>query len=33
LPLRIARESATGPDARFIVSTLERNGARADPAP
>ncbi|MFB1489488.1 MULTISPECIES: ankyrin repeat domain-containing protein [unclassified Thiocapsa] len=33
LPLRIARESAPGRDARFIVSTLERNGARADPLP
>ncbi|NCC27055.1 MAG: ankyrin repeat domain-containing protein [Gammaproteobacteria bacterium] len=33
LPLRIARESAPGRDARFIVSTLERNGARADPIP
>ena len=33
LPLRIARESATGRDARFIVSSLERNGARADPPP
>lgn len=33
LPLRIARESAPGRDARFIVSTLERNGARADPVP
>ncbi|MBK1644490.1 hypothetical protein CKO25_07445 [Thiocapsa imhoffii] len=27
LPLRIARESAPGSDARFIQSTLERNGA------
>ena len=33
LPLRIARESAPGRDARFIVSSLERNGARADPPP
>jgi ankyrin repeat protein len=33
LPLRIARESAPGRDARFIVSTLERNGARAEPPP
>lgn len=33
LPLRIARESAPGRDARFIVSTLERNGARANPVP
>ncbi|WP_296806884.1 ankyrin repeat domain-containing protein [Thiocapsa sp.] len=33
LPLRIARESAPGRDARFIVSTLERNGARAEPTP
>ena len=31
LPLRIARESAPGPDARFIISTLERSGGRADP--
>jgi ankyrin repeat protein len=33
LPLRIARESAPGRDARFIVSTLERNGARVVPPP
>ncbi len=33
LPLQIARESAPGPDARFIISTLERSGARADPIP
>jgi ankyrin repeat protein len=31
LPLQIARESPVGPDARFIVSTLERNGARTAP--
>lgn len=30
LPLQIARESAPGRDARFIVSTLERSGARVE---
>jgi ankyrin repeat protein len=33
LPLQIARESAPGRDARFIISTLERSGARADSIP
>ncbi len=32
-PLQIARESATGPDARLIRSSLERSGAQANPAP
>lgn len=33
LPLRIARESAPGRDAPYILSTLEHTGARANPNP